>query len=458
MFRTAVHTGYVPPKVLRLTKAQLDGACHDRRYADDFFIDLIFEECDATMASKHILSTNPEENVEGAANDNTTNIDDGTQNTGDEDSPTKATNISKGIQGENIQNEAAARRMMGTIAGSDKSGGVTATASAYDSMLHRDSRFWDIISVRREENRNKKSTPVEGTAEFPEGMPAFYGPTIGRRREFARDVDGEEDDAVVAGECDSGEGADVLLQQKQQNSINSFSIGGELDFTDEGGGVGGAEGEGEGGESKIEPAKIPKKDDLMEALMAIDDDLDGDNDNSREYLGGEGSMDVDDTEMEEIVFEEDDDGGAAAATNDVQEEVTADTVGSAPVKQESETSVPIQEKTSTMTDADEEGTATPTSVSTSASLADNKASTQDKPSTADLDEDSSLVEVKIEEGNETENNPDSDVVQTENDAGVGIGAESYDLATSTDADSFDFDAEDEDLEDLENFLMKAKEK
>merc|ERR1740124_1518919 len=48
MFRTAVHTGYVPPKVLRLTKAQLDGACHDRRYADDFFIDLIFEECDAT--------------------------------------------------------------------------------------------------------------------------------------------------------------------------------------------------------------------------------------------------------------------------------------------------------------------------------------------------------------------------------------------------------------------------
>eukprot|EP00970_Alexandrium_tamarense_P019524 scaffold14149_cov276-Alexandrium_tamarense.AAC.1 len=27
MFRCAFHTGYVPPKVLRLTKAQLDGAC-----------------------------------------------------------------------------------------------------------------------------------------------------------------------------------------------------------------------------------------------------------------------------------------------------------------------------------------------------------------------------------------------------------------------------------------------
>eukprot|EP00584_Thalassiosira_punctigera_P005626 CAMPEP_0172531152 /NCGR_PEP_ID=MMETSP1067-20121228/4667_1 /TAXON_ID=265564 ORGANISM="Thalassiosira punctigera, Strain Tpunct2005C2" /NCGR_SAMPLE_ID=MMETSP1067 /ASSEMBLY_ACC=CAM_ASM_000444 /LENGTH=513 /DNA_ID=CAMNT_0013315499 /DNA_START=50 /DNA_END=1588 /DNA_ORIENTATION=- len=56
MFRCAFHTGYVPPKVLRLTKAQLDGACGDRRFADDFFLDLIFEPCDEATASKHLMN------------------------------------------------------------------------------------------------------------------------------------------------------------------------------------------------------------------------------------------------------------------------------------------------------------------------------------------------------------------------------------------------------------------
>lgn len=34
--------GYVPDGVLRLTKSDLDGACNDSRFDDDFFIDLIF--------------------------------------------------------------------------------------------------------------------------------------------------------------------------------------------------------------------------------------------------------------------------------------------------------------------------------------------------------------------------------------------------------------------------------
>ena len=42
MFRAAFHTGYVPCGVLRLTKAQLDGACSDARFDEEFFIDLIF--------------------------------------------------------------------------------------------------------------------------------------------------------------------------------------------------------------------------------------------------------------------------------------------------------------------------------------------------------------------------------------------------------------------------------
>ena len=40
MFRAAFHTGYPPPRVLWLTKAQLDGLCEDRRFDDGFFVNL----------------------------------------------------------------------------------------------------------------------------------------------------------------------------------------------------------------------------------------------------------------------------------------------------------------------------------------------------------------------------------------------------------------------------------
>jgi len=43
MFRAALHAGYAPLGVLRLAKAQLDGACSDDRFPHDFFLDLIFE-------------------------------------------------------------------------------------------------------------------------------------------------------------------------------------------------------------------------------------------------------------------------------------------------------------------------------------------------------------------------------------------------------------------------------
>ena len=52
MFRAAFHTGYAPPNVMRLTKSQLDGACTDDKYPDDFYIDVIFEPIDAEEASK----------------------------------------------------------------------------------------------------------------------------------------------------------------------------------------------------------------------------------------------------------------------------------------------------------------------------------------------------------------------------------------------------------------------
>jgi len=343
--------------------------------------------------------------------------------------------------------------MMGTIAGSDKGDGVIATASAYDSMLHRDSRFWDIITARREENRAKKTptTADDGTTDtLPEGVSPFYGPTIGRRREFApQEVDGEEDaSGDIGGEGGGREGSAALTQQK--NAINSFSIGGELDFTEEGGG-GGVEGEdGKSGDdgvaaTKSESAKVPKKDDLMDALMAIDDDFDGEEENS---------LEDNDSEMEEIVFETDD--GSGDDVDVMEEEVTIDTVEGAIVAQESEASVPIQVTASTTSDADEEE-GTTSSISSSASLADDKSSTQDKPNMAvDLDEDASLVQVKIEEG--SEDVPDSNVSPDQDFADIGTGTESFDIASPVNEGSFDFDAEDEDLEDLENFLIKAGEK
>merc|ERR1711916_31343 len=42
IFRCAFHTSFIPSGVLRLTKAQLDGAYKDDRVGTDFFIDMMF--------------------------------------------------------------------------------------------------------------------------------------------------------------------------------------------------------------------------------------------------------------------------------------------------------------------------------------------------------------------------------------------------------------------------------
>ena len=124
MFRCAFHTGYVPPKVLRLTKAQLDGACGDKRFSDDFFLDLIFEACDEATASRHLMA-NPEKGSAGNGSVSALGND----------------------ELEGASNEAAERRSMGTVVNTSN----TVSASAYDSMLHRDSRFWTLLlqGVRR---------------------------------------------------------------------------------------------------------------------------------------------------------------------------------------------------------------------------------------------------------------------------------------------------------------------
>ncbi|RLN67216.1 hypothetical protein BBJ29_001300 [Phytophthora kernoviae] len=54
MFRGAFHTGYIPHGILRLTKAQLDGACGDSRFDQDFFVDLIFADVETEGKSANM--------------------------------------------------------------------------------------------------------------------------------------------------------------------------------------------------------------------------------------------------------------------------------------------------------------------------------------------------------------------------------------------------------------------
>ena len=87
------------------------------------------------------------------------------------------------------------RSSMGTVGT-----GTVVSASAYDSMLHRDSRFWDVIAERMEENMRRRKATEESTGMAGVGLrpdvgggvhevgnevnSPFFGPTIGKRRDF----------------------------------------------------------------------------------------------------------------------------------------------------------------------------------------------------------------------------------------------------------------------------------
>jgi len=250
MFRCAFHTGYVPPKVLRLTKAQLDGACGDKRFSDDFFLDLIFEPCDEATASKHLMSN--QEMMTGNNKGNSGNDDE---------------------VGGGAANEAAQRRSMGTV-----SNGNTVSASAYDSMLHRDSRFWDVIAKRREDNM-KKLAEMEnrgGVKDESKVDAPLSGPTIGRRREFpSKQSSSDAPDESAAGNDNKGSNDTAKMKpNSMRNSMNAFSIGEEFGL--------GLASSSKPTPSSSETSKTPevpasppspkKPDALMEALMGLDED------------------------------------------------------------------------------------------------------------------------------------------------------------------------------------------
>lgn len=141
MFRAGFHTGYAPPNILRLTKTQLDGACHDKRYPDDFFLDLIFEKVDIDDIAAIYEEKEKEES-------NST---------------------------ENIHNDKG-----------EKGKGPVVKASNVDSMLQGDSRLWDMIASKKQEHVKQAN-----------GDP-LWGSTVGRRRgdsikERAKDKDEKYD-------------------------------------------------------------------------------------------------------------------------------------------------------------------------------------------------------------------------------------------------------------------------
>jgi C2 domain of PTEN tumour-suppressor protein len=233
MFRAAFHTGYAPPNVLRFTKLQLDGACNDPRFPDDFFVDLILEPCNEKQAADFYQQQ--QEAQEKRKQD------------AQDDQQEPATENSR--------------------ASSKKDAVVS--ASTYDSMLHRDSRFWEVISEHLKDTESKKE---QGNALEQEEDPAKsrMGPTVGKRRVFTasnttpKGQDGAKDNTAKD-------------KAAAQDALQTFSIGNELDFLPE--------------PEKPKPpqplAQPPKKDSLMEALLGA--------------LGEEPAR----PEPEEIVFEDD---------------------------------------------------------------------------------------------------------------------------------------------------------
>eukprot|EP00536_Pseudo-nitzschia_multiseries_P009193 jgi/Psemu1/257915/estExt_Genewise1Plus.C_2520002 len=193
MFRAAFHTGYAPPNVLRLTKTQLDGPCHDKRYPDDFFLDLIFEKVDADVLTRFEKEEGKEE----------------TKDSGD----------SKGQKGK----------------------GPVLKASEADSMLQGDSRFWDVISFKKQEHMKQKNDDP------------FWGPTVGRRR----------GDSMNPKESSKNEKPDNAPPTEERTHLETFSIGNEFDFL--------PVADTTKVDIKVEK-EPPQRDSLMDALNALDEE------------------------------------------------------------------------------------------------------------------------------------------------------------------------------------------
>ena len=423
MFRTAFHTGYVPPNVMRLTKAQLDGACNDPRFSDEFFLDLIFEPCDAEVASKHLRGKADASGATAlpggdARNEAEERRGRGTLAGADADQQHQSesqSSVSPPDQDQTKQSETQPQATASSTADASStspSKNPTVTASAYDSMLHRDSRFWDVIAARRQQH----ASDTTGDTNDP-----FWGETIGRRRKFDKDM---------AGKADT-EGTDAAASKPlgQDDLFAAFSIGGaELDF---------APPTVQEAEQQKEQPK--ERDELMEALEAIDDDgAMSPVQSAKKVRQQEG--------VEEVVFDMGGESGAGpspAFKKPVKE--------SAPVKAvTTEPTVPVGTASVNTPTNMTAPTVTPnldkTETPTSTKGDDKKKSIE--ATTTETDEMTELLNQDLNIGGADE---DDDVAALLNSVGDDGNDDDDDDAN---LDDFDFDVDDDELEDLENFLTK----
>ncbi|CAB9509003.1 Putative tyrosine-protein phosphatase auxilin [Seminavis robusta] len=247
MFRAAFHTGYAPPNVLRFTKPQLDGACNDPRFPDDFFVDLILEPCNEKQVSEFYQQQQQEE---------------------EKRKQQQQEDQQEGEQQQQAENSRTTSKKDAVV-----------TASTYDSMLHRDSRFWDVIAEHLKTTEEKEGNVSE--EEQPKDSKASrMGPTVGKRRVFVSTPKAKTEDGKASDGQDSTKAANA-----QDPLLQTFSIGGELDFLPE--------------PEKPKPKEElpPKKDSLMAALMGA--------------LEEEHHEDGPRPDTEEIVFEDDSTAGSS---------------------------------------------------------------------------------------------------------------------------------------------------
>lgn len=385
MFRAAFHTGYVPPNVLRFTKEQLDGACHDPRFPDDFFVDLILEPCSAEQTSAFYAQQQKQEQQQ----------QEGTS------SPPSTTSSA---QGETPP-----------PGGKDQ----VVSASTYDSMLHRDSRFWDVISKHLKEQEEGQQQQQERDQQDP--AKSRMGKTVGKRRVFT--------EASPSGDSKNGEGSggtnDNSSKGTAQEPLQTFSIGGELDFLPE------PEkktlpGDGSSKARQQQQPRSPKKDSLMEALMGA--------------LG-----DGDDVhETEEIVFDDTPALPVPASATPVAPQASPTIVAlppaPAPASQEGSKDKAEQKATTETQQSGAPGGKVKQAAEDAHAGAVTAASQASESKTEPEDDMEDLLK--------TEGSDDVDVEALLGDD--GDDDEDFNL------DDYNADEEDAELEDLENFLSQTK--
>jgi hypothetical protein len=125
MFRAAFHTGYVPQSVLRLMKSQLDGPNTDARFDNDFFIDLIFAPVERGNS-----------NIDGL----------------DIASTSSDTVVSGGDAGVVLDGQSSEK---------------------FEQMLHRDSRFWESVAMRKARAKRVGRKPRKFLAPSSENFSIF---------------------------------------------------------------------------------------------------------------------------------------------------------------------------------------------------------------------------------------------------------------------------------------------